>query len=95
METFFNVYLHTECEQAFSPQEQQKTFPVFVKGSKRSNFLVNNAISKQLLSFPILLFEEASACAHGELNIVSGTCLASKKGDANTDSPEALKRTLL
>lgn len=56
---------------------------------------MNNAISKQLLSFPILLFEEASACAHGELNIVSGTCLASKKGDANTNSPEALKRTLL
>lgn len=41
---FLNVYLHTECEQASGAA---KTFPVFVKGSKRSNFLVNDVISKK------------------------------------------------
>lgn len=56
--------------------------------------MVNNAVSRQLLSFLILLFEEALACARGELNIVSRTFLASKKGDENTNIPEALKRTL-
>lgn len=72
--------------------EATKAFPVFVKGSKRSSFLVNNVVSKKPLCFLILLFEEASACACGEPNLVSGAC---KKGDANTNISEALKRTLM
>lgn len=69
-----------------------KAFPVFVKGSKKSNFLVNNVVSKKLLRFLTLLFEEALACSCGELNVVPGAC---EKGDANTNILEALKRTLL
>lgn len=69
-----------------------KTFPVFGKGSKESNFLVNNVVLKKPLHFLILLFEEAPACACWELNVVAGAC---KKGDANTDILEALKSTVM
>lgn len=62
-----------------------KAFPVFAKGSKKCNFLVNNVVSKKPLSF-LIPFEKAPACACGELNTVPGAC---KKGDANTDILEA------
>lgn len=51
---------------------------------------MNNVVSKKLLHFLVLLFEEAPADACGELNVAAGAC---KKGDANI--LETLKRTLL
>lgn len=100
MEILFFFSLTYRCIQDASRHSllrNDRNIVTFLKGSKenRSNFLTNNVVSQQLSSCLSLLSLEATACACEELEPCVWAGLAVKKGDANSDSPQAMKKTLV